>query len=148
MDYTLIKNEITNDPRSMGYASMTHDQIVSSLNTKNITVQEPISSRNLLLWGGNNSRLDSITSASTNTSLTGAVRSVAIAALHMISRADTELDMTDSNITQMFNVLVGASILTSSDLTSLNTLSQVSRSWAEENWGRDITVSDLNIAGV
>jgi len=40
MDYTILKNEITNDPLGRGYASMSDAQVAASLNTVDRTVPD------------------------------------------------------------------------------------------------------------
>lgn len=148
MNYQLLATELSTDPRSIGYSSMTPDQIVSSLNTTNITIAQPINSRTLLVWGAQNGRLDAINAATTDSNLTPPIRSIALAALHIIQRSDTELDLSDSVQSAMPAALVSASVIQQSDADALTTLSQSSVSWASQHWGRDVTLNDLQIAGI
>ncbi|MDA3920988.1 MAG: hypothetical protein PF501_09960 [Salinisphaera sp.] len=148
MNYPKLETEVSTDPRSIGYSGMTHDQIAASLNTANISTTVPINSRQLLVWGAQQGRLDALNQATTDTAQNAATRSIAQAALHIIQRADTVLDYNDAVQAAMPAVLVAASVWTQPDINALHALSQQSVSWSSQHWGRDVTPADLTTAGI
>ena len=52
MNYTVLSNEINNDPLGLGYASMDAYQIRDSINEKTRSAYKVLTSNDLLKWSG------------------------------------------------------------------------------------------------
>ena len=134
-----LREEILNDPLGRGYSSMTDAEIADSLNEKNRTKVVPLSSAELLAWSGggadddNNiaSRYERIEAAATSHA-SGAVRGACKAAIRLIERDSTVLDLTLPDRAAMVDALVAGNVLTETEKTELYTLATQQISRAEE----------------
>lgn len=146
-----LTDEIMNDPEGVGYQPHVdagdHAAVAALLNEPRYqtTGAREITSRELLVWGGGEGRLARLRAAVGNDQLPDTIRSMADAALRMLQREDTTLDMSRPEIVGMIDALVQASVLTDADRTSLQTLSTREISRAEQlGLGR---VSHRDVAG-
>lgn len=145
MSLRKLKEEITTDPNNIGYSSMSAQEIVSYLNTKNISQNYPIPSATLLAWSGQNSRLVNIKNASNHENPT--IANIAEVAYLMIVRSDTKLDLGLSDRIQMLGALVAAGILTTDDRDELLMMSEKLVSRADQlGFEEDITLGEVEWA--
>lgn len=79
----------------------------------------PLDSRKLLRWGGAGGRLAKLEDAASNAELPVEVRSVARAAVLVVSREDTQLELADPNHEALVDALVLAGVLTADDKAEL-----------------------------
>ena len=132
-----LTEELNNDPENIGYAihiaDGNHQEVANLINEpryKTIGARR-ISSAELLIWGGEG-RLAKLEDAANNNNLTAQVRSAANAAIKMILRDTTELDMSNAKIVGMIQALVDAGVFNSTDKTNLEDLSTENISRAEQ----------------
>lgn len=144
---TVLSDELQNDPEGIGYSefitSGNNQKLVELLNEPRTekTKVVSVSSSKLLMWGGQKGRLKKLENASNNTNLSDETRSIADAALRMIQREDTELDMSDSFVVGMIDSLISSEILTSEDKTELEQMTKAMVSRAQE---LDLGVVSIN----
>ena len=119
MNYTVLSNEINNDPLGLGYASMDAYQIRDSINEKTRSAYKALTSNDLLKWSGVNGRYIKVKTAAENTSLTDEIRSAAFTAVVMVERDNTVFDYNDGNSQSIFNVLVSNDIISEDDKNDL-----------------------------
>jgi hypothetical protein len=119
MNYTVLSNEINNDPLGLGYASMDAYQIRDSINEKTRSAYKVLTSNDLLKWSGINGRYIKIKTAADNTGLSDEIRSAAFAAVVMVERDNTVFDYNDGNSQSIFNVLVSNDIISEEDKNDL-----------------------------
>lgn len=119
MNYTVLSNEINNDPLGLGYASMDAYQIRDSINGKTRSAYKVLTSNDLLKWSGINGRYIKIKTAADNTGLSDEIRSAAFAAVVMVERDNTVFDYNDGNSQSIFNVLVSNDIISEDDKNDL-----------------------------
>jgi len=119
MNYTVLSNEINNDPLGLGYASMDAYQIRDSINGKTRSAYKVLTSNDLLKWSGINGRYIKIKTAADNTGLSDEIRSAAFAAVVMVERDNTLFDYNDGNSQSIFNVLVSNDIISEEDKNDL-----------------------------
>ena len=119
MNYTVLSNEINNDPLGLGYASMDAYQIRDSINEKTRSAYKALTSNDLLKWSGVNGRYIKVKTAAENTSLSDEIRSAAYAAVVMVDRDNTVFDYNDGNSQSIFNVLVSNDIISEDDRNNL-----------------------------
>lgn len=137
MNIAALTSEIANDPLTIGYSSMTDQQVADSLNGLTRTRQTPISSAELLAWSGAGAdastkcRYERIQEAAA-THGTNAVRGAAVAALGMIERDGTSLDLSRSDRMAMLNAIVAGGVLTAGEKDELLALGAQSISRADE----------------
>lgn len=135
MNLATLKSELEDDPQSLGY---TGDDVADAelLNTKSRAGYTPLGSRALLAWGAANGRLSKINDAANRVSpydaLPASARSVAMAADRMLSRSDTELDLSNAAHVALVDALVASQVLTAGDKTELLTMAATSISRADE----------------
>ena len=103
MNYTVLSNEINNDPLGAGYASMDAYQIRDSINEKTRSAYKVLTSNDLLKWSGINGRYIKIKTAADNTGLSDEIRSAAFAAVVMVERDNTLFDYNDGDSQSIFN---------------------------------------------
>ena len=115
MNYSVLLNEINNDPLGVGYASMDAYQIRDSINGKTRSSYKVLTSNDLLKWSGINCRYIKVKNAADNTSLSNEIRSAAFAAVVMVERDNTLFDYNDTNSQNIFNVLVSNDIISQED---------------------------------
>ena len=119
MNYTVLSNEINNDPLGLGYASMDAYQIRDSINEKTRSAYKALTSNDLLKWSGINGRYIKIKTAADNTGLSDEIRSAAFTAVVMVERDNTVFDYNDGNSQSIFNVLVSNDIISEEDKNDL-----------------------------
>lgn len=119
MNYTVLSNEINNDPLGLGYASMDAYQMRDSINEKTRSAYKVLTSNDLLKWSGINGRYIKIKTAADNTGLSDEIRSAAFAAVVMVERDNTVFDYNDGNSQSIFNVLVSNDIISEDDKNDL-----------------------------
>ena len=132
MNYTVLSNEINNDPLGLGYASMDAYQIRDSINGKTRSAYKVLTSNDLLKWSGINGRYIKIKTAADNTGLSDEIRSAAFAAVVMVERDNTVFDYNDGNSQSIFNVLVSNDIISQEDKNDLLTTLTENISRAQE----------------
>ena len=132
MNYDNLADELANDPLSRGYASMDSYVLRDSLNNKDRSSYQTLTSNELLKWSGINGRYIKIKTAAENTSLTDEIRSAAYAAVVMVDRDNTVFDYNDSNSQDIMNILVTNNVISESDKTDLIKSATVLISRAEE----------------
>lgn len=136
MNINALITEIKTDPLTRGYANMTNQQLFDSLNSVTRTKLVPIKSDKLLAWAAQNGRYAKILSGTTinlsNQEQTNVCRSICWAAIKMIERDGTELDLNLQDRAALVDALVSFTILSSSDRTNLYNLASVSISRLEE----------------
>jgi len=130
MNYTVLSNEINNDPLGVGYASMDAYQIRDSINGKTRSAYKVLTSNDLLKWSGINGRYIKIKTAADNTGLSDEIRSAAFAAVVMVERDNTLFDYNDGDSQSIFNILVSNDIISEEDKNDLLTtlIENISRS--------------------
>jgi hypothetical protein len=128
MNLTTLATELTNDPLARGYSGMTAAQAAASLNTANrpsaTTVLIP--SAELLAWSGGGAsddpavkcRYERIQEAA-GSHASNVVRGACLAALGMIERDDTGLDLSKSDRVGMLDALVSGGVLTAGEKTEV-----------------------------
>jgi len=121
MNYTVLSNEINNDPLGVGYASMDAYQIRDSINGKTRSAYKVLTSNDLLKWSGINGRYIKIKTAADNTGLSDEIRSAAFAAVVMVERDNTLFDYNDGDSQSIFNILVSNDIISEEDKNDLLT---------------------------
>ena len=119
MNYSVLSNEINNDPLGVGYASMDAYQIRDSINGKTRSSYKVLTSNDLLKWSGTDGRYIKVKNAADNTSLSNEIRSAAFAAVVMVERDNTLFDYNDTNSQNIFNVLVSNDIISQEDKNDL-----------------------------
>ena len=119
MNYTVLSNEINNDPLGLGYASMDAYQIRDSINGKTRSAYKVLTSNDLLKWSGINGRYIKIKTAADNTGLSDEIRSAAFAAVVMVERDNTLFDYNDGDSQSIFNILVSNDIISEDDKNDL-----------------------------
>lgn len=132
MNYTVLSNEINNDPLGLGYASMDAYQMRDSINEKTRSAYKVLTSNDLLKWSGINGRYIKIKTAADNTGLSDEIRSAAFAAVVMVERDNTVFDYNDGNSQSIFNVLVSNDIISEDDRNNLVTTLTENISRAQE----------------
>ncbi len=85
----------------------------------------PLDSRKLLRWGGAGGRLAKLEDAAANAELPVQVRSVARAAVLVVSREDTQLELADPNHEALVDGLVAAGVLSADDKSELVAMATV-----------------------
>ena len=132
MDIEGLLAEVRNDPLNRGYAAMSNQQRWDSLQTKNRVKYNVINSRVLLAWSAAEGRRLKLENAAINVATNDLVKSACLAALDMIHRSDTMLDLNDASQSGLLDALVAGSVLSAEDRTSLYTIATNSISRAEE----------------
>lgn len=132
MNYTVLSNEINNDPLGLGYASMDAYQMRDSINGKTRSAYKVLTSNDLLKWSGINGRYIKIKTAADNTGLSDEIRSAAFAAVVMVERDNTLFDYNDGDSQSIFNVLVSNDIISEDDRNNLVTTLTENISRAQE----------------
>lgn len=145
-----LSDELRDDPESLGYQKHIEAGDKSALRS---LLNEPrteqagalrIPSSDLLIWAGQNGRLRSLETAADNDD--GALGSIADAAVRMIQRDATELDLSRQEIRDMLDALVDADVLSDGDRQELLELSTAEISRAEELLGRRVSIADVRAA--
>ena len=131
MDIAKLKSELVTDPESMGYAALSDADASVALNIANRDYTVPLNSRTALEWAMRTGRLADIEAASTTTG-TPAIQAIAIGVKHLLSRADTEIDMSDPDHVAMIDGLVAGGVLDAANKAELVTMATSQRSRADE----------------
>ena len=130
MDIAKLKTELVTDPESMWYAALSDADAAGAINLADRAYTIPLNSRTSLSWAMRTERLADIETATT----TGAKASQAIAlgVKHLLSRADTEIDMSDPDHVAMIDGLVAGGVLDAANKAELVTMATSQRSRADE----------------
>lgn len=139
MDIEGFIQEIKTDPLGRGYDQMTDGELWSSLQEKNRSKPRVLNSRQLLEWSAENGRYMKLENAAANVALGDEIRSVVKAAIKLLDRADTELDLSLPSHASMVGALVFAGVFSSEDQASIEQLATVNISRAEEIGCSDLT---------
>ncbi len=133
-----LKDELTLDPLARNYAGMSDVEAADSLNAPNRTKLSPVVSSELLAWSGGGAvngsvkcRYERIQDAAA-ASADNTVRGACIAAMGMIERSDTSLDLSKSDRMAMLDALVAGGVLTAAEKTEIVALGTVVASRADE----------------
>jgi len=132
MDIEGFIQEIKTDPLGRGYAQMSDDDLWESLQQTNRTRLCVVNSRQLLEWIAAESRYMKLENAAANVSLGDAVRSVVKAAIKLVDRPDTLLDLTQQSQLGMLNALQLSGVFSGDDYQSLLNLATENISRATE----------------
>lgn len=132
MDIQGFIQEVKTDPLSRGYAGMDDAALWASLQTLNRSKLRILNSRQLLEWSALNGRYMKLENAAANVALGDEMRSVVKAAIKLLDRSDTELDLSLATHANMMGALVLAGVFSSDDQISLEELATVAISRAEE----------------
>lgn len=132
IDITALAAELANDPLDVGYSGMTDAQCAIALNTvdRNVVVQRD--SRKLLQWLAGSGRYQRIEDAAANPVKSDAIRSICKAALRMVERDGTLLDLSNAEQEGMIDALVADGTLTATDKSDLVTMATTQMSRSEE----------------
>ena len=130
MDIAKLKSELTVDPESMGYAALSDADASVALNIANRDYTVPLNSRTSLSWAMRTGRLADIETATT--AGTPAIQAIAIGVQHLLSRADTEIDMDNPDHVAMVDGLVAGGVIDAGNKAELVTMSTSQRSRADE----------------
>lgn len=121
--YAALVPEIRDDPASMGYEGKTDAERLALLTAKARTRQRRVPSLELLAWGGQDGRLSKVRKAAQGLppfdSLGDELRSAAIAAEALITRADAGFDPRVAEHAAVVGAMVAASVFTPGDRDSL-----------------------------
>lgn len=151
IDNIKLKQELQTDPLSLNYNQYlingNHVNVASLLNAKNYDYYRILNSKELLLWSAQNGRYVNIEKFSDNALQTNEYRSIAKAALALINRETTELDLNRADVTAMLEALIMLNVLTISDKIELLSLAKIKISRAEQLFGLGTTIHHLDIAG-
>ena len=116
---TRLRDELLNDPLGRGYASMDEVEVIHSLIEVNRDVLFSIRSDNLLAWSAMGGRFMKIKRAMEDEAQSDEIRSIAWAAMKMVERDGTDLDLNLSDRAAMLDALVASGILSESDKDDL-----------------------------
>ena len=130
--HTRLRDELLNDPLGRGYTSMDEVGVIHSLIEVDRDVLIPIRSDDLLAWSAMSSRFMKIKRAMEDEAKPDEIRSIAWAAMKMIERDDTDLDLNLSDRAAMLDTLVSAEILSESDKNDLYSVATKTISRAQE----------------
>ena len=127
-----LREEIINDPLTRGYATMTNEQLLTSLRAKDRTIVVPLPSADLLIWAGANNRKRKITAGALNVAFSDDVRNAC-----EIFNTIFQLDSFVFNVGKaahiaMINAMVTGTVLTAVDRTALQNLATKTLSRLEE----------------
>jgi len=130
MDIAKLKTELVTDPESMGYAALSDADAAVAINLADRDYTIPLNSRTSLSWAMRTERLADIETATT----TGAkaIQAIALGVKHLLSRADTEIDMSDPDHVAMIDGLVAGGVLDAGNKAELVAMATSQRSRADE----------------
>ncbi|PWG61757.1 hypothetical protein [Sediminicurvatus halobius] len=147
-----LSNELANDPQGLGYqthiSAGDHQSVTAIINEPRYSTVggRRISSTELLMWGAQAGRIARLEDAAANSQLGADVRSIASAALRMVQRSDTGLDLSDAQEVAMIDALVQATVFTADDKSSLEALSTADISRAEQIGLGRVTLAQIREA--
>lgn len=127
MDYNALKTEIQRD----SYEGMSSIDIANKLNEKSSVSFRIITSRELMVWAGQNSRYAKLFDAAISPQTPEAVRSVCLSALQLLERQDAILDLNLPEIQMMLGGLIISGIFKPEDKVQLEDMAKVDVSRAE-----------------
>ncbi len=114
--------------------SLTDAQVAAELNdeagTHKVAKDLVITSNELLAWAGTGGRYIRILEAAEDVTKTDELRSACYAALEMVRRDGTDLDLQKSDRTALLQMLVTGGVLNAADRTALLVLAKRDVSWA------------------
>lgn len=131
MDLTPLKNELANDPLSLGYAGKTAQEKADLLNVKNRTKLGPVTQGALLKWCAAHNVIDSL--EDDENSSNSSKQSLCKASLELLRSPQAEpLDLGDSDVMSMLDNLAALNVITDTVRDDLVTRATISISRAEE----------------
>lgn len=143
MDWITLDSEIKNDPLKRNYKAKSNQQVADDLNTKYRESKRPISSKELLAWSGMNRRLNAIENAQEDLNISADGRNIAKVAYLLITRTDTELDLSLPDRQAMLDILVSDGVLTTPERAELYDMATIQISRAQELQLPRIKASDV-----
>jgi hypothetical protein len=146
MDITSLKNEITADAQHLGYAGKSDAQVAQLLNARTIAATAPLGSSVVLKWAAAQGLLSKLQTTAADATATDALRSVCLAALALVQRADVQLDVADTQIEAMVSALKTAGIVSDAAQASLTALAAGQISRGEQLWGAGTVISHQQTA--
>jgi len=143
-----LKAEITNDPLGL-YTGLDNSEIVEAINAKSRTYKAPISSAELLAWAaqasaGEDPRILKLQEAAASHAVKQ-IKGLAWAAVKMVERDATSLDLNLSDRQAMLDALVAGGALSAADKAALESLATVTGSRAEELFGEGVVVYQSHV---
>ena len=105
-------------------AARSHAEVLAWLR-ETVQVRQPLNSRQLLRWGGAGGRLAKLEDAAADRELPREVRSIARAAVLVVSREDTQLELDDPSHEALVDGLVAAGVLSADDKSELVAMATV-----------------------
>lgn len=146
----MLADELTSDPADRGYQPYIeagdHSAVRRLLNepVEDRVGANPIRSSELLIWAGAEGRLRKLKDGSESED--PGLSSICDAAVRMIQRDGTSLDLGREDVAGMLSALVSAGVLTSDDQASLEAMSTAKLSRAEIVIGHRAGIQDVRDA--
>lgn len=131
MDYNVLKSEI----QKQEYAGLSDIAIADILNKRDRVGYREITSRELMVWAGQNSRYAKLFDAAIEPTSPEVVRSICLSAIQLLERQDAILDLNKTDIKMMLGGLVQSGVFTVEDKTALEKMAEVPMSRGEELFG-------------
>lgn len=135
-------NELINSP---AYDGLSDAEIAASLNALTIDSFRPLGSRELLQWAAGSGRLVRLMRAG-ESHPSDEIRSIALVAVKMLDRSDTQLDLSLPEHQAFVGALVVGAVLASKDRDSLESIAGTKISVAQ-SYGRD-AISHQEVAAI
>jgi hypothetical protein len=128
-----LKNELVNDPTSLGYDITNPLACVALINNQNFTIQQSIPISVVLIWAASTGALAKFQTRANNSS--DPLQSAAQAILLNIQGGIAPLDVTNPAVDGMVSAFQTVGDFTSDQKTALYQMSQMTGSRAEVLWG-------------
>ena len=142
--YDIIKAKIL---ASLDYEEMTYQEIADYLNGLDDIKYRSLSSKELLLISASLGCLKRIQDAANNNQLPEVIQSAAIAALKVIDRDNTELDLSLTIVRDdLLGGLVQAGVLTANERLAIIASGTVYSKWSLLHCGHNLGVDDIHNA--
>jgi hypothetical protein len=129
MNLDPLKTELAKSDYDAMIAAGDHSGLAAMLNAKTVSLLRPVSSASLLAWSAQNNRFRKIEAATAD--VNSPVYSLASAAMLLIRRDGTELDLNLPDRVAMLSALVGSGVLEQSDANAITTLATVVVPWSQ-----------------
>lgn len=148
MNYEILKNEINNDPLSLGYkeenGSWKSDEVICNLlNQKNIKQHSTVSISTLLIWAGKHNVFTSLKTHRNDPDPIGNICEIGLVLL----TATSELHLDDVNVQTLIAVLVSSNVLSQNAVNELYVLSEKNYSRAEILKLGNVSIEDIGKSG-
>jgi len=129
MNYQKLKSELAEDPQSRGYARMSDAGAAADLNAARIDVLAQVSSAEVLAWTAQSDRFRRLEAAAATDS---PIASVVKAAQTMLSRDETQLDLSRPDHSALIASLVQAGVITNNERDEINAMATRKTSRAQQ----------------